>query len=222
MSRKLICDFCFEEFPDHNADVDTGKRLNWVEQLDKTTDVCAECAMLVIHSMVEHGGYDPQTIGLMRHGKFPEPAVKPCEDDGEDLDFDPEDTPLDFGPDDVAVAMGEAAKVVAARAVEAKLFGPEPNPDATINDVFHLTMHGAGLNPEHELLFQTVDEAKDYAAKNAQVFPEASYFLTCPDGVVLQGVQCVAWSPGDPGPEPGDFKVAWKVAGKAAPQPKKP
>lgn len=217
MSRKLICDFCSTEFPDHDADVDTSKTLNWVEQLDKATDICAECAMTVVHNLVDHGDLSAQTILDFYHADFtrrvafvnpPKAREVPDVDSDLDLDFDPEDIPMDFGPDDVAAAAGEAAKVVAARS--GKLF--DPDPDATPDDVFRLTMHGAGLNPEHELLFQTLDEAKDYAAKNVQVFPEAAYHLQCPDGTSLQGNSNVAWTNPHALLDPSEVRVNWKVA----------
>lgn len=214
MSRKLICDFCSTEFPDHDADVDTSKSNNWVEQLDKATDICAECAMLMVHNMIDHGGYNMATLYSMRDGRFPEPAVKLCTDDGEDLDFDPED----LRPNPEVAAIQEKFDESLHQKLDAavkQLF--DPDPDATADTVFHLSMHGAGLNPQHELLFQTLDEAKDYAVKNAQVFPEAAYYLQCPDGTCLQGDSNVAWTNPHAPLDPSEVRVNWKVKS----QPKK-
>lgn len=186
MSRKIICDFCSTEFSGPEA-----FKLNWCEELSYNADICAECAMQIVRHMVEFGGYTIATLQDYHIGSFPPkkstnlqqilsgglPGVMELHKQEKESKAarDPRRDPLP-GEEDLDFELDD--------------FPLEPPGDPTSFDpptVFHLTMHGAGLNPEHELLFQTLDEAKDYAAKNAQVFPEAAYFLSCPDGTDLVG-----------------------------------
>lgn len=170
MSRHVICDLCEGKFPLYYEGIDDEYIDDHPEDqcwpIGGDNDVCAKCCEKVVHNMVELCGFTFEQVKEFYEAKA--------------------------GANNVVSGLlsGLAGALFDTPAEAPKKKVPEPplafgttNPD----DHYLLVMEGAGLPPDSKFYFPTLEKVKDYAARNAEVFPDAAYRVLCPNGDLLVG-----------------------------------